>query len=204
MPSYMNTKAPNAWNDPPIVTPKVKPPPSSLNKPEMPVFFQPTMPVTSIPAPGGNMGGVYQPQQHPYPMQTQPNQPYGQAVMGGYDAPSSFTNQYQAPIASSNQVFQPTFNQTFQPNQNYQAKASVSPQTSGQIEKLAAVEKAPIPAEHQAIKSVFDTLLNKCIDSTSAPVVKRKLEDVSKKLDVLYDKLRDSTVNFDLFDLNLI
>ena len=131
-------------------------------------------------------------------MQTQPNQPFGQtfqpAVMSAYDAPSSFTNQYQAPIASNNQVFQPNFNQTFQPNQNYQAKAPASPQTISQIEKPAAVEKAPIPAEHQVIKSVFDTLLNKCIDSTSAPVVKRKLEDVSKKLDVLYDKLRDSTV----------
>ena len=123
MPSYMNTKAPVAWNDPPIVTPKVKLPPSSLNKPEMPVFFQPTMPVTSIPGPGGNIGGPYQPQQqHPYPMQTQPNQPFGQtfqpAVMSAYDAPSSFTNQYQAPIASNNQVFHPNFNQTFQQIKN--------------------------------------------------------------------------------------
>ena len=54
------------------------------------------------------------------------------------------------------------------------------------------VEKGPIAVENQIIQSVFDGLLHKCISLTNAPTAKRKLEDVSKKLDVLYDKLRTS------------
>ena len=56
-------------------------------------------------------------------------------------------------------------------------------------------EKGPVPAEHQVIQKVFDSLLQKCLTTTNVPTAKRKLEDVGKKLEVLYDKLRDSTVN---------
>merc|ERR1719259_1391633 len=58
----------------------------------------------------------------------------------------------------------------------------------------APVEKAPIPAEHQVIQDVFDALRTKCVAAASHPQIKRKLEDVGKKLEVLYDKLRENSL----------
>merc|ERR1719249_335623 len=58
----------------------------------------------------------------------------------------------------------------------------------------APVEKAPIPAEHQVIQDVFDALRTKCVAAASHPQIKRKLEDVGKKLEVLYDKLRENAL----------
>ena len=87
----------------------------------------------------------------------------------------------------STQNFQPQPTQNFQP-QVQQRPASVVP------EPEPVKVKGPIPAENQIIKTTFDTLLSKCLQSTNAPIVRRKLDDVGKKLEVLYDKLRDSTV----------
>merc|ERR1712186_320164 len=58
----------------------------------------------------------------------------------------------------------------------------------------APVEKAPIPAEHQVIQDVFDALRTKCVAAASHPQIKRKLEDVGRKLEILYDKLRENSL----------
>lgn len=82
------------------------------------------------------------------------------------------------------------------PTQGFQPQAQVQQRPASAVPEPEPVAKGPIPAEHQLIKSTFDTLLDKCLQSTNAPVVRRKLDDVGKKLEVLYDKLRDSSVRF--------
>ena len=56
--------------------------------------------------------------------------------------------------------------------------------------------KGPIPSEHQIIADTFDLLVSRCQQATQQLPLKRKLDDVKKKLDVLYDKLRENLVNF--------
>lgn len=60
----------------------------------------------------------------------------------------------------------------------------------------APVVKGPIPSEHQIIQDTFDLLVNRCQQATQQLPLKRKLDEVKKKLDVLYDKLRDNKVRF--------
>ncbi|CAF0785032.1 unnamed protein product [Brachionus calyciflorus] len=161
--SYMHVKPATAWNDPPMVVPKVKSGPVKTEV-EKPAFFQPTMPAT---APGLNQ---FQYQNYQQPL-TQTFQPPSQPTMP----------QYQPPV----QQFQPQ-----QVQQQPPVQQLVQPQ---QPEK--PVGKGPIPTEHQELQNVFDSLLNKCLSATNVPTTKRKLEDVAKKLEVLYDKLRDSTLS---------
>ncbi len=58
------------------------------------------------------------------------------------------------------------------------------------------VVKGPIPSEHQIIPDTFDLLVSRCQQATQQLPLKRKLDDVKKKLEVLYDKLRENQVNF--------
>ena len=135
---------------------------------EMPTFFQPSMPT-------GHNPGIY----------------------GGVPNQNQF---YQQPGGMMNQPVVPnTFNPSMQPAQGQlympQAQQPAPIQRAPEPEKPATpVPKAPIPAEHQIISSVLDSLLTKCHNSTNVPTVKRKLDDVGKKLELLYDKLRDSSV----------
>lgn len=55
------------------------------------------------------------------------------------------------------------------------------------------VEKE-IPAEYQNIQIFFDGLLHKCMELSTTAIFKRKLDDVGKKLEVLYNKLKESSV----------
>lgn len=59
----------------------------------------------------------------------------------------------------------------------------------------APVVKGPIPSEHQVIQDTFELLVNRCQQATQQLPLKRKLDDVKKKLEVLYDKLRENRVN---------
>ena len=54
--------------------------------------------------------------------------------------------------------------------------------------------KRPIPEEHQILQEVFDGLKNKCLAASNHPQNHRKLEDVGKKLEVLYEKLRNQVL----------
>lgn len=124
-----------------------------------------------------------------------PNYGFGQPAMPsvntGYNQAQVVTAPVQAPP-------QPFFNpvNAAPPNMPPQslAERSATPQV---VEKAP---KAPIPDEHLVIQTVFDTLVRKCGELASSPAVKRKLDDASKKLEVLYDKLREQTVGiFEVF-----
>ncbi|XP_043253863.1 protein transport protein Sec31A [Colletes gigas] len=55
--------------------------------------------------------------------------------------------------------------------------------------------KPPIPEQHIHLKTVFDELKDQCHENAKNPQIKRKVEDVSKKLEVLYDCLRENKLS---------
>jgi hypothetical protein len=180
--SYMHTKPPVAWNDPPMVTPKVKAPvvKDSINTGDVkPTFYQPTMPLAATNLPPG---------QFYYP--SQPQQQLQQNIMG-----EQFMSQNLPPTTQA-QTFNPDFNDN---SRQLQTPVPSSPnlivnQQQQQPSQPQFVQRGPIAIENQIIQVVFDTLLNNCSNTTINPIIKRKLDDVAKKLEFLYDKLRDSAV----------
>ena len=155
-------------------------------QPEMPAFFQPTMPTAPSPAMYGGLPGGQ-------------NQYYQSQGAGGMMNQIQSQPPQTAYIPSQQQTFNPLQpqipqQQLYMPQQQPQQQAPQPVQRVEPEKPATPVPKAPIPAEHQIIATVFDTLLSKCHNSTNIPTVKRKLDDVGKKLEILYDKLRDSTV----------
>ncbi|XP_031668847.1 protein transport protein Sec31A-like isoform X1 [Oncorhynchus kisutch] len=57
------------------------------------------------------------------------------------------------------------------------------------------VEQREIPTEHMVLKQTFDSLVQRCQLAAQDPQTKRKLEDASKRLGYLYDKLREQTLS---------
>ncbi|KAK6487527.1 protein transport protein Sec31A-like isoform X3 [Huso huso] len=58
-------------------------------------------------------------------------------------------------------------------------------------EKIA---KKEIPQEHLVLKTTFDGLVQRCLLAAGDPQTKRKLDDASKRLEYLYDKLREQAL----------
>uniref|UniRef100_A0A4W3IBZ7 Protein transport protein Sec31A n=1 Tax=Callorhinchus milii TaxID=7868 RepID=A0A4W3IBZ7_CALMI len=59
-------------------------------------------------------------------------------------------------------------------------------------EKIA---KKPIPEEHAVLKTTFEGLIQRCMTAAGDPQTKRKLDDANKRLESLYDKLRDQVLS---------
>uniref|UniRef100_A0A8C2G5D8 Protein transport protein Sec31A n=1 Tax=Cyprinus carpio TaxID=7962 RepID=A0A8C2G5D8_CYPCA len=57
------------------------------------------------------------------------------------------------------------------------------------------ITKKPIPEEHMVLKTTFEGLIQKCLAAASDPQTKRKLDDAHKRLEYLYDKLREQTLS---------
>ncbi|CAB1318039.1 unnamed protein product [Coregonus sp. 'balchen'] len=57
------------------------------------------------------------------------------------------------------------------------------------------ITKKPIPEEHLILKSTFEGLIQKCLAAATDPQTKRKLDDANKRLEALYDKLREQTLS---------
>ncbi|XP_064595245.1 protein transport protein Sec31A-like isoform X2 [Liolophura sinensis] len=111
-----------------------------------------------------------------------------------YEAPNPITN----PIFGSNQPQAPEQGPPGAPNysQFYNpAEHQPAPQPAKPVEPPKPVEKGPIPQEHVVLKEIFDGLVNGCMNSATNAQVKRKLEDVIRKLEILYDRLRESSLS---------
>ncbi|XP_059175772.1 protein transport protein Sec31A-like isoform X2 [Physella acuta] len=63
------------------------------------------------------------------------------------------------------------------------------------VEAPAPVQRGPIPAEHQVLQDIFDKLVKSCAQVAPNAQMKRKLEDVMRKLEILYDKLRENMLS---------
>ncbi|XP_060599891.1 protein transport protein Sec31A-like [Ruditapes philippinarum] len=62
-------------------------------------------------------------------------------------------------------------------------------------EPVKEVPKAPLPEEHKVLQDIFNNLVHNCQARANNAQMKRKLDDVMKKLEVLYDRLRDGTLS---------
>ncbi|XP_028162215.1 protein transport protein Sec31A [Ostrinia furnacalis] len=123
--------------------------------------------------PGQQQSQVYpgQQQNQMYPGQ-QPVQPYpGQQYAGQPYPGQQATMQYQDQM-----------NPAFQGGRESPAQPAVPP---------PAPVKAPIPEQYAAMVGVFDALRNECYNRANNPQMKRKLEDVQRRLETLYDMLRE-------------
>ncbi|XP_028397312.1 protein transport protein Sec31A-like [Dendronephthya gigantea] len=67
-------------------------------------------------------------------------------------------------------------------------------------EPVKEVIKGPIPAEHISLQEAFDGLIAKCRGTAMNQQTKKKLDDVTKKLGALYDKLREQKLSPSILD----
>ncbi|XP_029025368.1 protein transport protein Sec31A isoform X2 [Betta splendens] len=157
----------NGWNDPPALSRAPK-------KKQVPENYTPPAPITApIMAP---LGADPQVQlvssgapQVPFSGMHQQQQSLPPAAM---NPAMPTTSMEGAPGAPTGEVIQPL--------------------QSIPAEKIL---KKPIPEEHLVLKTTFEALIQKCLAVATDPQTKRKLDDANKRLEALYDKLREQTLS---------
>nr|XP_031288774.1 protein transport protein Sec31A isoform X4 [Camelus dromedarius] len=169
----------NGWNDPPALNRVPK-------KKKMPENFMPPVPITSpIMNPLGDLQSQMLQQQPSAPLSSQasfpqPHLPGGQPFHG-----------VQQPLGQPGMP--PSFSK---PNIEGAPGAPIG-NTIQHVQSLPTekITKKPIPDEHLILKTTFEDLIQRCLSSASDPQTKRKLDDASKRLEFLYDKLREQTLS---------
>ncbi|XP_032042366.1 protein transport protein Sec31A isoform X2 [Aythya fuligula] len=172
----------NGWNDPPALNRAAKKkkvpdnfmPPVPITSPIMTPLADPQSQMQQAPAPPAGAPSFQAPQlpagqpalQGPYPPAPQP---LGPCIVPPAASKPSTEGAPGAPIGNAIQHVQalPT-------------------------EKIT---KKPIPEEHLILKTTFEALIQRCLLSASDPQTKRKLDDANKRLECLYDKLREQTLS---------
>ncbi|CAG9767294.1 unnamed protein product [Ceutorhynchus assimilis] len=195
--NYQAQAAPG-WNDPPAISSR----PTRQQQPKLePPAAEPiTHPIFGQAQPATNGYGY----DAPAPFQPPPTQPYGnfntpfapQNVP--YAPPDNYYGGQSAPYGNQNSAYAPNsapppsggFNPS---NFNQNAVGSVGAPAQAQPSKPEMpqpVQKPPLPSEHEIIQRVFEDLKERCSCSANNPQTKRKLEDVGRRLETLYDILR--------------
>ncbi|XP_072798676.1 protein transport protein Sec31A isoform X3 [Vicugna pacos] len=179
LPASQRTGPQNGWNDPPALNRVPK-------KKKMPENFMPPVPITSpIMNPLGDPQSQMLQQQPSAPLSSQasfpqPHLPGGQPFHG-----------VQQPLGQPGMP--PSFSK---PNIEGAPGAPIG-NTIQHVQSLPTekITKKPIPDEHLILKTTFEDLIQRCLSSASDPQTKRKLDDASKRLEFLYDKLREQTLS---------
>ncbi|XP_014923589.1 protein transport protein Sec31A isoform X28 [Acinonyx jubatus] len=182
VPPYPQPQRPqNGWNDPPALNRVPK-------KKKIPENFMPPVPITSpIMNPLGDPQSQMLQQQPsaPLPLSSQasfpqPHLPGGQTFHG-----------IQQPLGQPGMP--PSFSK---PNIEGAPGAPIG-NTIQHVQSLPTekITKKPIPDEHLILKTTFEDLIQRCLSSATDPQTKRKLDDASKRLEFLYDKLREQTLS---------
>ncbi|XP_019937717.2 protein transport protein Sec31A isoform X1 [Paralichthys olivaceus] len=187
-PASQRTGPQNGWNDPPALSRATK------KKKQVPENYTPPAPITApILAPLGadpqaQMGSSGAPQA---------------MVQGpqGAQIPYSGMNQQQQQHHHHQQQQQqlpPTTMNPAMPKTSMEGAPGaptgdvIQPLRSIPAEKIM---KKPIPDEHMVLKTTFEGLIQKCLAVATDPQTKRKLDDANKRLEALYDKLREQTLS---------
>ncbi|XP_061001648.1 protein transport protein Sec31A isoform X11 [Dama dama] len=171
----------NGWNDPPALNRGPK-------KKKMPENFTPPVPITS---PIMNPLGDPQSQM----LQQQPSAP------GPLSSQASFPQPHLAggqPFRGIQQpLSQPGMPPSFSKPNIEGAPGAPIGNTMQHVQSLPTekITKKPIPDEHLILKTTFEDLIQRCLSSATDPQTKRKLDDASKRLEFLYDKLREQTLS---------
>ncbi|NWR16268.1 SC31A protein, partial [Emberiza fucata] len=184
LPASQRTGPQNGWNDPPTLNRAAK-------KKKVPENFLPPVPITAP---------IMNPLADPQSQMQQPQAP----------APPSSAPSFQpAHLPAGQMVLQGGFQPAAQPlGPSTMAPAASKPSTEGApgapignaIQHVQAlptekITKKPIPEEHLILKTTFEALIQRCLLSASDPQTKRKLDDANKRLEFLYDKLREQTLS---------
>ncbi|KAM5158516.1 protein transport protein Sec31A isoform 6-T8 [Callospermophilus lateralis] len=181
LPASQRTGPQNGWNDPPALNRVPK-------KKKMPENFTPPVPITS---PIMNPLGDPQSQM----MQQQPSAPVPLSNQASFPQPHLAGGQHfhgiQQPLGQTGMP--PAFSK---PNIEGAPGAPIG-NTIQHVQSLPTekITKKPIPDEHLILKTTFEDLIQRCLSSASDPQTKRKLDDASKRLEFLYDKLREQTLS---------
>lgn len=181
LPASQRTGPQNGWNDPPALNRVPK-------KKKLPENFMPPVPITS---PIMNPGGDPQPQG----LQQQPSASGPRSSHASFPQPHLAGGQpfhgIQQPLAQTGMP--PSFSK---PNTEGAPGAPIG-NTIQHVQALPTekITKKPIPDEHLILKTTFEDLIQRCLSSATDPQTKRKLDDASKRLECLYDKLRDQTLS---------
>ncbi|XP_031659051.1 protein transport protein Sec31A isoform X5 [Oncorhynchus kisutch] len=157
----------NGWNDPPTLSRVPK-------KKKVPENYTPPSPIM---APIFSPLGAGDPQQPPY--------------MPPHQAPYQGMQQQMAP---------PPMNPGMLKTRGGSVEGAPGAPTGDTIQPLQSIpaEKItmkPIPDEHLVLKNTFEGLIHKCLAAATDPQTKRKLDDANKRLEALYDKLREQTLS---------
>ncbi|XP_068430073.1 protein transport protein Sec31A [Clinocottus analis] len=189
----------NGWNDPPALNRASKKKPAPMN-------YTPPAPITApIMAPPGA-----DPQAQPVPCGA-PQGPHGAQV------PYSGMQQHQQQQHHQHHQQQQHHHQQHQQQQQQQQQQLSPPPMNPAIPKTSMegapgaptgdviqplqsipaekIMKKPIPEEHLVLKNTFEGLIQKCLAVATDPQTKRKLDDANKRLEALYDKLREQTLS---------
>ncbi|NXR51316.1 SC31A protein, partial [Hippolais icterina] len=184
LPASQRTGPQNGWNDPPTLNRAAK-------KKKVPDNFLPPVPITSpIMNPLADPQSQLQQPQAPAPPSSAPSfqpahLPAGQMVLQGAFQPAS------QPLGPS--IMPPTVSKP-------STEGAPGAPIGNAIQHVQAlptekITKKPIPEEHLILKTTFEALIQRCLLSASDPQTKRKLDDANKRLEFLYDKLREQTLS---------
>ncbi|XP_076999110.1 protein transport protein Sec31A isoform X13 [Tamandua tetradactyla] len=189
-PGQMHTQVPpypqpqrrqNGWNDPPALNRVPK-------KKKIPENFMPPVPITSpIMNPLGDPQSQMLQQQPSAPVQFSSQAPFPQPHLSGGQP----FHGIQQPLG------QPGMPPSFTKPSIEGAPGAPTGNTIQHVQTLPTekITKKPIPDEHLILKTTFEDLIQRCLSSATDPQTKRKLDDVSKRLEFLYDKLREQTLS---------
>uniref|UniRef100_H3D7K1 Protein transport protein Sec31A n=1 Tax=Tetraodon nigroviridis TaxID=99883 RepID=H3D7K1_TETNG len=164
----------NGWNDPPLIR-------ASKKKPVLENYTPPAPITAPIMAPlGADPQAPSVPSGAPQAM-----------VQGQQGAQVPYSGMHQQQFSS------PAVNQAM-PNTSVEGAPGaptgdvIQPLQSIPTEKIT---KKPIPDEHVVLKTTFEGLIQKCLAVATDPQTRRKLDDANKRLEALYDKLREKTLS---------
>ncbi|XP_026733343.1 protein transport protein Sec31A isoform X2 [Trichoplusia ni] len=165
---------PPGWNDPPMMSSKPKP------KQEVTAQAPITHPLFGVEPPQHVPLNPAYPAQQQYPGQQSPAQ-YGQQppAQYGQQPPAQYGQQYPGQYAEYQQMPAMT------PAYPQKAESPAPPP------EPVPVQKPPVPEQHAVLQNVLDSLRSECSNRATNPQMKRKLDDVQKRLETLYDMLRD-------------
>jgi len=157
---------------------------SQLEQPSMtatppPVGFPPSVPVTTVQPPGWN---------DPPPMMRTSRPKVEQVVTEAITHPIFGVDPSPQPAADSFAAVNQ--DRIFNPVNAAPVAAQMQEPVPEPIQPAPVL--APIASENQIIHDVFAVLKDRCITQATNPQMKRKLDDVSRKLDSLDDRLRNN------------
>ncbi|XP_030306689.1 protein transport protein Sec31A isoform X2 [Calypte anna] len=179
VPASQRTGPQNGWNDPPVL--------NRAAKKKVPDNFLPPVPITSP-----IMNPLVDPQSQAAlapptgaPIFKTPHVPAGQPVLQGGCSPAP---QSLGPCIMPPAVAKPS---------TEEAPGAPVGNAIQLVQALPTekITKKPIPEEHLILKTAFEALIQRCLLSASDPQTKRKLDDANKRLEFLYDKLREQTLS---------